>query len=809
MAKIGRNDLCPCGSGKKFKRCCLGKGLSTSGFRQEERWSALEKLEQFVTLQMKEEEQEAYDIFYDKLDESFDALAPEWLEQSYPVYDMWLYVDHRLSKNAYLVDRFLEQNPSISPGERLYLELLRNSTMRLYEIVDLSPGESVTLRDVLNDNRTTVHEQQGSRSMHKYGLIAARIIAFGPSGKPEMEMGVFQIPDLIRKPVISQLTSHHKAYRRKHPQARETEFFKEMTPFLHDAWISCILNPPIPRMTNTDGEDIVETSVRFAVDDSVCLEAAFDGAKAIERTLEGKSTWIWTGNNQKEKPVTLGQLILKGKTLTLTCNSTQRAERGRHMIEAMAAGAVRYRTTVRENLEKKLREAIRSGAATDPFPESSNEETLPRDVQEALVLDAMGRHYRNWLDEKIPALDDYTPREAAADAALQPKLFDLMHGLEGFYQKALQDSQPAYDPSWMWKELGFKDRFRADYPPPMAHERMASMVSGLGRLCRGVAEQIRKQPGFDDASTLTTIEDIRMNLDIQRFLRDIGAGKVASQNPPPTSIENLTAHMAYTINFELHRRKTFWVDDSLAYMLAKTNLEIPGSDLRAPYPSFALVFTDRFVLSLGERMLSIEPECPLAGHFLRVVTVYVTTEHQDPDRSLQLCFAFDALGADPPHLVTHEMMLRSDSLIRRAPKNPPLIEIEGLDAVPFADPFRQLLHITLSAILYATSASVSPQPRSRPSGGQREKADLTPDKPLFSDEKVFFLPGPIEISRLRQFQELERVSSGRKLIHRFMVRGHWRRAAPCWRDQRLRWIAPHWKGPDIGSIIERTYKLKP
>jgi tetratricopeptide (TPR) repeat protein len=26
MAKIGRNDPCPCGSGKKYKRCCLAKG---------------------------------------------------------------------------------------------------------------------------------------------------------------------------------------------------------------------------------------------------------------------------------------------------------------------------------------------------------------------------------------------------------------------------------------------------------------------------------------------------------------------------------------------------------------------------------------------------------------------------------------------------------------------------------------------------------------------------------------------------------------------------------------------------------------
>jgi uncharacterized protein YecA (UPF0149 family) len=24
--KLGRNDLCPCGSGKRFKKCCLGAG---------------------------------------------------------------------------------------------------------------------------------------------------------------------------------------------------------------------------------------------------------------------------------------------------------------------------------------------------------------------------------------------------------------------------------------------------------------------------------------------------------------------------------------------------------------------------------------------------------------------------------------------------------------------------------------------------------------------------------------------------------------------------------------------------------------
>jgi hypothetical protein len=30
MAKIGRNDDCPCGSGKKYKHCHLGKSIETA-----------------------------------------------------------------------------------------------------------------------------------------------------------------------------------------------------------------------------------------------------------------------------------------------------------------------------------------------------------------------------------------------------------------------------------------------------------------------------------------------------------------------------------------------------------------------------------------------------------------------------------------------------------------------------------------------------------------------------------------------------------------------------------------------------------
>jgi hypothetical protein len=37
--KIGRNEPCPCGSGKKYKRCCAGKTPRNQGKRQSEKHS--------------------------------------------------------------------------------------------------------------------------------------------------------------------------------------------------------------------------------------------------------------------------------------------------------------------------------------------------------------------------------------------------------------------------------------------------------------------------------------------------------------------------------------------------------------------------------------------------------------------------------------------------------------------------------------------------------------------------------------------------------------------------------------------------
>ena len=325
----------------------------------------------------------------------------------------------------------------------------------------------------------------------------------------------------------------------------------------------------------------------------------------------------------------------------------------------------------------------------------------------------------------------------------------------------------------MWEELGLS-REQWNTPPPMAHDRLDAAYPGLGVLTRQTAERLRRPPGFDTRMGRCRPEDLEVDLAVRRF---------AEQHPVAAPL------VPWLVDFELHRRKLFWVDRALAWQLAKTELDVAAEELRLPFASLAVVFTDRATLSFAERLVATRRDSPIAGHFARVLTAFVSYEGSG---SLRLRIVVDVLGSDPPEVIGHTLAL--DGRIR------------GCDPGKIPPPLTGLVHVVINAILYATSSGVEPQTRREPAG-RRPAASSSEE--VYSSEKVCSFPGVIKISRLRKLQELERVPSGRKLLHRYMVRGHWRRAPTSWKDQRLRWIEPYWKGPDLGALIERAYKLSP
>lgn len=798
-SKLGPNDRCPCGSGKKVKKCCKVQRTVTQ-FTAVDRLALFERLDLFIAERLQEVEELSYDEFWGPFLGREDELTPELLHLSGDVQFMSFACDYEIEPHKTALDLLLLQSSSLSLGAQAFARAIRRTTMRLYEVADVVPGVSITLRDVLESGTVTVAERTASRTLNQFDWIAARVVERGPSGQPEMERGLLAIPRLYHQRLLEGLNQ-----RRAEAIAEgDLESFHADLPLIfHELWVGSILEPTIPAMHNTDGEPMLITRVHFEVRDRARLEALLDAHRDLSRSGD---RWSWSGKNVKGDMVSLGTFELEGGAIVLETNSKERGERGGKLLTELAGDAVAHRATTHEDLEPQLRARLKAqalgqlafGDAPEPKPSA-----IPPEVAEALMLDHYTKHYRAWIDEPVPALDGQTPRGAAKKPTMRARVVELIQGLESMYQQCLRTGEPAYDPSWMWAELELQEDAEK-LPPPLPHERLARWLDGASKLIAEVAETVRKRPGFDDASTVLARGAGRELLDVQRFVKEHAKGSEDAEHPAWRRRE-LTPYVELALNFALHRRKVFWVDEALTYMLAQTDLELPGSELRAPFASFALVFTDRHVLSLGERLLSKRSGSPLAGLILRVATVYATERHGESGRELDLCFAFDALGDDLPELVHHTLALADNAQVQNLfPQDDELFLVEP--PVRTTSPLHGLLQVVVNAMLYATSAGVEPEARvGAPTSAVSARSKARRE---FTSENVFYLPGTIDIKQVRMLRELARIGEGRDVLRRCMVRGHWRRPVKNWSDQRLRWIAPYWKGPDMAAVIERAYRLR-
>ena len=204
MSKVGPNDRCPCGSGKKYKKCCRLASAPT-GYSAQDRRTAMEQLTFFIDEMMEDEEDGAFAEFWGHFLDRSDALPPDFAEMSNAVHEVWFAFDYVAEDGHRAVDTFLEQHGDFEPGERAYLEAMRRSAMHLYEVVAAVPGTSLTLRDVIEGGEVTVNERLGSKSIPRFDWIAGRVVPRGPSGGAELERGLLGIPMPFRADLASQI----------------------------------------------------------------------------------------------------------------------------------------------------------------------------------------------------------------------------------------------------------------------------------------------------------------------------------------------------------------------------------------------------------------------------------------------------------------------------------------------------------------------------------------------------------------------------------------------------------------------------
>lgn len=184
MSKIGRNDPCSCGSGKKYKQCCLSNPPEVIGEPDD---TGLETAAEWLLKHHQGEFMRAVlsDFFtaipFEKL-QTIEQDDPEGFARLMALSMEWLIAEGFLSfkRQVHKASDFVLQSRSLAltQGQRQWIELLANAPMSLYELVE-TKGEDLYFRDLLNpsDSLFKIHDPELSESLPAEIILATRIIS--------------------------------------------------------------------------------------------------------------------------------------------------------------------------------------------------------------------------------------------------------------------------------------------------------------------------------------------------------------------------------------------------------------------------------------------------------------------------------------------------------------------------------------------------------------------------------------------------------------------------------------------------------
>jgi hypothetical protein len=451
MNRVGRNDPCPCGSGKKYKRCCSGKvhvhATSANLFTSAERVSAIKKLRAFADREeFNGDRAIGQSIFWGGLVEGIDPDQYDrvlMLPQCEIMFNSWLLFDLDIEDGNTIGDLFLSRpGVLLSTGERAYIERAKDTFVGLYEVEDLRRGEGLSLVDLWSGARYWVRERLATHSLHKWDLIAARLMQV-PDGHWVVEAGLFQYMPRHREELLKEIRTKYNHFQRLFPGAPSYAVFKRVAPFLAHLWLDLVALAPPPTVITSERDPVMFTKLRFDVIEPERLYTLLRGCSDLRETEPKTFTW-WEQTDDGWR--SLGTIRIDQEHLVGETNSRQRAERLRALLESVAGTAIRYRATALQDLHQAL-----SAFSQRPYPK--RESFIPPELERQVLTEYKERHYRTWPDHPLPALGGRTPRQAARLKTWRSRVISVLKDMENSEARIAEQGGPTYDFSWIWKEL--------------------------------------------------------------------------------------------------------------------------------------------------------------------------------------------------------------------------------------------------------------------------------------------------------------------------------------------------------------------
>ncbi len=456
--KIGRNDPCPCGSGRKYKKCC-GQADGAATRDEEGGEGGVARCIAWLMLHHEDAVREA-------VQDMLEAWAGDDEEEALAGLDeeTWQMIRINLMESL-LAGELIEvhgqsisvpelllgpRGPAMTSRERSWIAQLAQRPLRLYTVTQTVPGVSLTLCDALDLDAppVVVEEKTASRTAHIGMTLGARILTLGD--RHVLSGAAYPFADLFVPALMAELRELIDAY------AEQPEIVNETVAFtLQSHWLrQYLVPPPIPTLIDKgSGRPILFIRDRYRVRDWPALERALQS----QPDVEGDRGRGWSRLLQGADGLTRSRLAIERPKDAPDCvdvlyRTGAAAEEGRPWFEALAGDAVEF--VERERQDPKVIMMLSGMSGRDdetPAPKPDLPPEAMADIIEKVYLST----YANWADEPIPVLGNRTPREAIRT----PAGLERVKGLLRLYEQsekasATQQGRRAVSYDFLWAQLG-------------------------------------------------------------------------------------------------------------------------------------------------------------------------------------------------------------------------------------------------------------------------------------------------------------------------------------------------------------------
>jgi hypothetical protein len=424
---VSRNARCPCGSGRKHKRCCLA---------DEERAVLEARFDDAVGRRVQDWSSKVFD---DEITAALEEyVGPDRVmdDADIQIFATWFHNDRELAGGG-------------TPAERYAARL------GLYRVLAVGPGRSLTLEELIGSRRIEARSPHVSREVIRWDILLARIM----DGDPPSLWGPTRFFEPCEEPELraefarlAGVPSGERALAlmRYIPPSRSVEpsfFTLEGDPvvFATAAWKVHDRAAAAERMRGLGGllaGDPLEIDITAERAALVSQRPPLPpGALVLESSPAGAIDTI-----------PIATLRLEGDELHAEAMSKQRLEQTLEILDADFGELVELRDCDLISVDEAL--AARRSGRCDPQPERVEAAEL------RLVGDFVNERMRRWLEEPHQSLAGRTPREAAAGQH-RAELVRLLRQIENSAERARRRGEPTIDVARLRVELGLGDELAA------------------------------------------------------------------------------------------------------------------------------------------------------------------------------------------------------------------------------------------------------------------------------------------------------------------------------------------------------------